>query len=179
MAYTSIEDKISKSIAPVMRKLHDLNVKMLGMECSVLRITIGEPNSRGDAEETMTSVVIGNCIIKHPFGSNIELFEEYNQVTNEIDSTSVNFYELLPIELRISYDGDPDSENVNLKRGDMIVQVLKDEHDNKFPIIYQITKQFGKFRNRYNVTKNFEMTLYRPNLSPDMQYAIEQFVAQS
>lgn len=191
---TSVNDKLCEKLAPVYRKLHDLNAEtLLGTEAKVLRITTSAPDVMGDVEETFTTEVIDNAIIKHPFSSSVQVFAEYSNITNQLETGAIDLWEVLPVELRISFNEiakqkakenntqvtkpEVEAKVIELKRGDMIVEVLVDDNSgSKLPLVFQISRIFNKFLGKYVVSRYYEMTLYRGMLSTDIKTEINKFI---
>src|SRR5512147_1035959 len=103
---TSIADKLSPVLAPLKRKLFDLNISLYGTKTQVLRILTGKLNNWGASTETFEQFVIDNAIVKHPWGNNIQIFGTFNQATMSYDTQAIDLWDLLPIEIRIPFEGD-------------------------------------------------------------------------
>lgn len=172
----SIVDQISKKRAATLRRLQDRNVRFLGTACQILRIDKGEIDVNGDYQETLRTDLIENAIINHPFGGAVQLFSSYDASTMQYDTTALDLYEFLPITLKIPYSGDPTEIPVSLARDDLIVEVLQDEHENKIPLILQVTKLIGNITNKYIAGKHYELCLYRGDLPPMIQDYITRFI---
>lgn len=174
----SIAEKINAVVAPLARKLNDVNIDLLGDEIDVLRITKKNLDIFGEYDSNIETNIISNVIIKHPWGNNVRLFQTPDQTTGQLETNAVDLWDLLPLEVYIKFSGDYITENVSLKIGDIIVEVLQDEYDNKIPLIIQITKVFGQFRSRFITGKRYEGALYRDTLTNDMQNIINQYMEQ-
>ena len=172
----SIAEKINSTVAPLMRKLNDVNIDILGDEIDVLRITQKNKDIFGEVDESVEVSIISNVIIKHPWGNNIRLFGKDNNTTGNVNTTSVDLWDLLPIEIYVKFVGDYMTQPASLDVKDIIVEVLTDEHGNKIPLIIQLTKMFGSFRSRFMVGKRFEGALYRNTLTNEMQNAIDNYL---
>ena len=84
MAY-SIVDSLSEKLSPVLRKLNDFNIKtLLGTECKILRITKTVADVMGETQESVASYILNNVIIKHPYASNVQMFETYDGINQQI-----------------------------------------------------------------------------------------------
>lgn len=176
----SIVDDISEKLAPVLRKLNDFNVlTLLGTECKILRITKTTPDVMGETKESVSTYVIDNVIIKHPYASNVQMFESYNQVQKNIQTNSIDLWDILPITLKVPLYGNVETESVSIKRGDIIVEILKDENGNKIPLIMECTKLFGGLFIKQVVGKQYELTLYRGILSSSIREAVNNFVNEN
>jgi len=65
MAKTSFI-KLSEKLAPVIRKLSDINIELLGRDTQVLKITKGAtPDMYGETEDSYSSEILNNVIIKY------------------------------------------------------------------------------------------------------------------
>ena len=173
----SIVDNISEKLAPVYRKLNDFHVNtLLGTECNILRIRVSTADVFGETQETVTSDIVSNVIITHPYSSSVQIYDYYNDVINQVDTGAIDIWDVLPIILKVPFSGEEDESSVSVKRGDIIVELLTDEHDNKIPLIMEVTKSFGSFHVKSMIAKKFEMTLYRGILSSSIQYEVDQYL---
>ena len=179
MAYTkSPIDILSEKLAPVRRKLHDRNVeKLLGTKVEVLRIVEGATTAWESEEDTLDCHIINNVIITKPFASQTRIFSDYNDSTKQLSTESMDLWEYLPIEMKISFDGDVDTEIVSAKEGDMIVEILQDEFGNKIPFIMQVSKIFGSFSNRFMVGKKYQLNLYRGQIPELIKDRIDRYIS--
>lgn len=177
MDRTSIFDDVAKNVAPVLRRLQDININVTGTKCKVLRITIGEKDSMGDHEDSLYATVINNAIITHPYGSSVQIYENYNPTTMLTEVTAMDIYEFLPITMKIPFNGDIDEDQVEVKRGDIIVQVLFDDKGNKIPLVMQVTRILADFMNKHIVVKKYEMTLLRNEMEPMIKDAIQEYIS--
>ena len=176
----SIVDDLSEKLAPVIRKLNDLNIKrLLGTKCKILRITKTVADVMGETQESLASYVINNVIIKHPYASNVQMFETYNAIQQQTNVGSVDLWDILPISMKIPLEGDIDDESVAIKRGDIIVEILVDEKGNKIPLIMECTKLFGSLFVKQVINKKYELTLYRGILSSSIREAVNTFVNEN
>ena len=179
MAY-SIVDTISEKLAPVVRKLNDFNIKtLLGTECKILRITKTIADVMGETQESVASYVLDNVIIKHPYAANVQMFETYDSINQQINTGSIDIWDLLPIQLKVTLSGNIDEEAIAIKRGDIIVEIIKDENGNKIPLIMECTKLFGSLFVKQVINKQYELTLYRGILSSSIREAVNTFVSEN
>lgn len=173
----SIVDNLSEKLAPIYRKLNDFHVNtLLGTECNVLRIRVSTPDVFDETEETVTSDIVSNVIITHPYSSSVQIYDYYNDVTKQVNSGAIDIWDVLPIILKVPFSGEEDESSVSVKRGDIIVELLTDEHNNKIPLIMEVTKSFGSFHVKSMIAKKFEMTLYRGILSSSIQYEVDKYL---
>jgi hypothetical protein len=171
----SIRDTLASLSSEIKRNLSDLQIDYLGTETQVLRIALGEKDLLGDQDETLITNLISNVIIKHPMGNNQWLFSTLN-TDDTLQTDAINIWEILPITMKIKYSANIDTQPVSIQKGDMIVQLLLDEHKNNIPIIMQVTKLLGGFEGKYLYQKEYELALYRGTIPSDIQNAINLFV---
>lgn len=171
----SILDKFTKVRAQTIRTFSDLNVDYLGSSVQILRIAFGEEDILGERTEQIDSTILNDVIIKFPWNSNIRLFQDVTS-QNEADTNSIDIWEVLPIEMKVKFVGNFDTEPIVLKQGDIVVTVLRDENDNKIPLTMQITRIIGGFDTKYIYEKKYELTLYRGNLPSAINNTINNYV---
>ena len=179
MSYTrSARDILSELAAQVKRDLSDIQIDHLGTESQVLRIELGEMDVLGDRDETLLTQLIANTVIIHPMGNKQWLFNTMNS-DNQLETDAVNLWEILPIRMKIKYSSSYslDTDPVSIQKGDMIVELLRDEFDHAIPVIYQVTKLLGGFEGKYLYQKEYELALYRGEIPHDIQNAIDNFIA--
>lgn len=170
----TILDKVTKVRAKLIRTFSTIQIDTLGTAVDVLRITFGEADILGERSETIETYVLTNVILKHPFGNNIRLFSDITSQAS--DTNAIDLWELLPIEMRIKWTGTYTTEAVAIKQGDFVVEALRDEHNNKIPLIMQVTRILGGFDNKYMYTRKYELTLFRGELTTAMQTAIDNYI---
>lgn len=176
----SIVDKISNQLSPVYRKLQDFNVgKLIGTSIKILRIDMSIPDVMGETEETLISSIIDNVIIGHPYGTRVQIFEKYSEMTQEVNAGAIDIWEILPIKMQVLFSGDPNIQATSIKKGDLIIEILKNEHNKKLPLIMQVEKQFGSFYIKNMVGKEYELSLYRGILSGAVQNALDKFMEEN
>jgi hypothetical protein len=176
----SIIDKISNALSPIYRKLQDHKTGLLlGSSIKVLRISVSTPDVMGETQETLISSVIDNVIITHPYSSNVQIFEIYNDISKQIDTGAIDIWDVLPIKMQILFDGTFTTEAVSIKRGDLIIEILKDEHQNKIPLIMQVERGFGSFLIKNMVARTYELSLYRGILTGAIQNALDTFLEEN
>lgn len=172
----SIADIISEKLSPSKRKLFDFNVKILGTKTQLLRITISSTDSWGQTTEQYDSTVINNAIVKHPWASNIQIFGSLNQSINNYETSAIDLWDVLPIVIFIPFSGDTEEKQVAVKKGDLFVECLRDEHGNKIPLILEITKIYGSFFVKNIVGKYLEAALYRGTPAQEVQNIINIYL---
>lgn len=172
----SIADRISSQLAPVLRKLQNVNISTLGTRTQILRIAVGTSDDWGQSEDDLKDCIVDRVIIKHPFLNKIQIFSKANEALQQAETSAIDLAEFMPIEIRIPFNGDPESKPVELLKGDIIVQVMKDEHGTKIPIIMQISRVFGQFSVSNLVSKTYEANLYRGTPQPNVMSAIQLYI---
>lgn len=172
----TVADKISRVQAKVLRKLEDIHVTNLGTKCQILRITQSLPDDWGQTVEDLKDMIIDSVFITRPWSSSVELFQQLDQATQEADSSALNMWEFLPTKVKIPFSGDRDDVPRDLIKGDIIVEVLRDQYDTKIPIIYQVTRIYGAISVFTVCSKTYECALYRGTLSPNIQTAVNLYV---
>ena len=184
----SLIDKLQAAQAPIYRKLNDHHVKHLsGTECSVLRITRVAPNDpnrqfdfMGSTREKLSaSVIIDNVIINHPYASKVEIFEKYTDALERVETGAIDIWEILPITMIIPFEGDIQTKAVAIKRGDIIVEILKDEHGNKIPLIMQVSRPYNSILVKTVVQRSYELTLFRGTLAKEIKDEIDKFIEEN
>jgi len=173
----SIVDNISEKLAPIYRKLNDLNVNtLLGVECEVLRINTTVADVMGETQESVKASIISNAIISYPYSSNVQIFDSFNEVTNTSDNNSVDIWDFLPITLKVPFESNIEESSSEIKRNDIIIHLLYDSNKKIIPITMQCTKVFGSFYVKSMIAKKFEMTLYRGILSSSIREEINIYI---
>jgi hypothetical protein len=169
----SLVDKLSNALAPKMRALKDINVKLLGTKTKVMRIKQEEMNLLGDITYSYQSDVIDNVIIQYPFNQ-VEIFGNADSTENTVNS--IDFYDLLPVNLFTYFDKPYVSGASQIDRNDIIVDVLWDEHGTGIPIVFKVSRQFSSFFQKVLISKKYEMTLQRGNIEPEIQNIIDLYI---
>ena len=172
----SVADKISKNLTPALRKLQDVNISILGSETQLLRVTKSAPDLRGQSKKEYKSDTIGNCIIKRPFGAEVEMFENWEEGASQPESTAIDLWELLPIELYVVLNQDNTDVVNNIKKGDLLIEVLRGVKNEKIPIIFTVSRIKGKFFVKELYKKYFELTLFRGNLNNTIKSIIREYI---
>lgn len=170
--------KLSEKLAPVIRKLSDVNINLLGRDTEVLKITKGTPDVYGVSEDTYSSEIINNIIIKYPL-SEVEIFDETENTQS--DTTSISLMDILPIEVMVRYEDSsiyPDIDVVGIESGDILVDILRDENNNKIPIRMEVKRLNGEFFGRDLVKRLYQCTLIRGTLdSTEAENLITEYIS--
>ena len=174
--------KIANKVSPLIRKYLDLAIKKMGSFVEVLRITsTGRADAYGEAPTpTVTANIVTNVVIDYPLNE-IELFD--NVKNTELDITSINLMDILPINMFTSFETEITSgevlssgELVDLERGDYIIHVLRDHRNNKLPIKLQVERMIGSFYDRNITTLQYEVSLVRGNLNTATEALITEYI---
>ena len=172
----SISDKLARVLSPVMRKLQDVNVgEMVGTKVSLMRIIKTPINNMGDMEYTLETEIINNTILRYPL-SEIELFD--NIVNNNTETNTIDLWDILPIEMIVPFEGDDVETIKSIKKDDLFVDVLRDEHGTLIPIVLQVIRPIGAINVKYLVKRKYELSLFRGNLEQDIQDKINEYIGQ-
>ncbi len=171
----TVADKISRVQAKVLRKLEDIHVTTLGTKCQILRITQSLPDDWGQTVEDLKDMIIDSVYVMRPWSSQTQLFQQLDPATQEADTSAIDLFEFLETKIRIPFEGDRDSVPRDLLKGDIIVEVLRDQYDTKIPVIYQITRIYGAITVFTICSKTYGCALYRGTLSPNIQNAISLY----
>lgn len=166
---------ISEALAPAIRELSDIKIELMGTPVSLLRIHRSSTvDVYGQREETYSSEVTNNIILHYPL-SQVQLFDT---VANEKSETNaIDLMEFLPITAYIKFSGLNTVDIVAVEPNDLLIDVLRDEWNNKIPIKLVVNKSWGQFRDKYLIVKHFELTLQRGPLQPEIQTIVDQYVA--
>lgn len=180
----SLMDKVSKALSPVMRKISDISVILTGTRVNLLRISKGIDPFTGKRRDVLgdrapviwTGTLLSNVVIKYPF-SKLELFAERKGSELKFSITGYDMMEFLPVELSLQFSGEnAETDPIDVVKGDYIVDVLYDEHNNPIPFVMEITKTFGSFFVKDIVSKSAEMTLVRGKLDIQIQNEIDKYL---
>lgn len=173
---SSLIDKLSYAVSPVIRKLKDINTKLLGTKTKVIRIKQTEINLLGDISYEYQTSLLDNVIIQYPFNQ-VEIFSTKDNASEHSKGGSLDFFDLLPINMYTYYEKSYISGASELDENDLIVDVLWDEHGNGIPIIMQISRIYSSFYVKNSISKKFELTLRRGDLESDIQDIIDSYIS--
>lgn len=172
----TVADKLSVVKANTLRKLEDLHIGKLGTKCQILRISQTEADNWGQTVEDLKDMIIDSVFVTRPYSSSTQLFSTLNEATQDVETSAIDVWEFLPLKIKIPFFGDRESQPTELFKGDIIVEVLRDHHNTKIPVIYQITRTYGSIHVFSICAKTYDATLYRGTLSPSIQSAIDLYV---
>ena len=177
MAYEqSIQDRLTSQLSPVIRKLSDLHVKKLGAKISVLRIirTSIRDGLFGEENETLESSILANVILNYPL-NNVELFAR--KESQNLNITSISLMDILPVKMRILFEGDYAEDPIEVQEGDYIIDCFFDDSGDKIPLILQVTDLVGSFFGKYLVKKEYHLSLERGAPEDLIQAEIDTYLA--
>jgi len=169
----SVYDKISRDLSLAIRKITDDLISVMGTEVQVLHISRSEPDVLNNYTESLTSGVISHVIISHPLGGNNIIFTELENSQLNIDS--IDLGDLLPFSMRVSFESEQNNV-INIKKGDLIIDVLFDHNNNPIPLIFEVTEVFGGFFHKNLVKKSYNLALYRETPSLEIQTTINNYI---
>ena len=174
----SITDIINREVVNVHREIHDIKIFNLGTRISVMRITLGAPDMSGYQESSWESSIINNVVMKYPT-NDFELTFDENSTTGNIETDSLDLWEILPTIMNILWERDTTEDPVSLDNGDLIIDIKLDEHGNKIPIIFEVSRLRGHFRGKEMARKEYELAKYRGVPEDDIKMAIDTFITES
>lgn len=192
---TSILDKLSDRISPVIRRLSDINQNVEGTAIQLLRIRrvvkpyYKQTNNKqrmsvlGDFSEELTVLntdLLSNISIKYPF-TNIEYFQNLSNDNQDepFEITSVDVNDILPIIATFIFEGkynSSDKDPLQLKKGDIIVDIFYDENQQAIPIPLEIGRVRGSWFGKNIVTKSCELSIRRGKLPKDVEPLVEKYI---
>lgn len=171
---TSPADKIAKALSPKIRDITDAFIPIVGTGVDVLRIDVTK-DIMGQKTETYKSHIISNVVLAYP-SEEFQLFSSFDDLTKQLNTQAMDIWDILPIDMFIMFDGDYDDDPVSLNENDLIIDIKRDEHDNKLPIILQIKKLVGIFKMKYLVKKKYEVVLYRGILPSAIKTIVQNYI---
>lgn len=187
----SIQDKIGAKFAPALRCINDIKIDLSGSKASVLRIIRSAPQKEtetdwvdlggkdvfGNFEQDYQTEVIDNVVITYPF-SNIELFERLNDGSYESNPVeAIDLFEFLPITMKVKFNGNYGTTINQLQKGDLIIDIIKNDTNGFIPVVLQITRLRGSLSRKQLVNRPYELSLYRGGIESRIQTKIDQFVS--
>ena len=176
----TINDKLSNKLAPLFRKLSDLNIGLMGTETQVVRILVGEKDMMGQSTETLESSLIDNVILDYPAGD-MRLHSALDNKT--LSTSSISLWDFLPITLKFKFKSDIedvdeayDENAVELEEGDLIVHMRLGARNEKIPIVMKVEELEGSFLNRDLVSRQYNLTLFRGRLPNNVRDVVQDYV---
>lgn len=196
MAYQkSISDALSDALAPLSRAKVNLTNTLGGTRAYILRITeySSDPvpgqnydifgfNEKKLNTDGLTSDVLTNIGMSYPTGT-LEVFSERANGISRIKST--DFLQLVPIEMIISFNDSTSqqvlynqyNQPITLHRGDILVDVFRDEHGSKIPVVMRLENELIVPWQKNIVMRKFQLTVELADLSIDIQNKIDEWVS--
>lgn len=180
----SIHSQLARAGSPLLRELNNVVIdKLSGRSVQCLKITRVSYGMSGDSNESLETEILNKVFVKFP-SNELELRYKYDEEAQKLDSTSIDLWDLLPIEITIPFKIDNNTTQIiNLKRGDKIVIPVFDEfyedgtgENNVMPIIAEVEKLKGTFIFEHITHKRYELTIYRAQLETDIQVKVDEFV---
>ena len=168
--YHSVKNKIEKSNAKLRRKLFDNNIKVMGDETEILRITlVQDPDFPDDNEMVITDKGKTQVIIELP-GEDISVRDTDSNYGTQLDTSQDNLslYDILPIPMWSKFSDE-------LKKGDIIVYKIYNDKDVPSPYIFQITRKYRRF-NRVSTYTRFDIAFYHLDLSQEVRNLIDDYM---
>lgn len=178
----SLADKLSRALSPVMRALSDINLRLMGSRALLIRVDRTDRDSIGDRTRTLTvnaPPLVINAGIKYPF-KDIEMFDKFNVAAQRNEMKALDLIDILPFEATIQFsplkNNDVDMEGTEVKRGDLLVDVLYDHHKQALPIAFEVTRPRGTFFVKNQVQFKVELALLRGKQPPSIQAIIDAHI---
>ena len=131
-------DRINSSQAGVVRKLFDYSVHVNGRTVEATRIGV-DTDVWGNEERKPLSQETITAIINFPPGElPILRFREAGGMSEPVGSSSVFFYDVLPIEAFFQFKD-------RIERGDIFYFTIDDGGEKKMPVILKVMDPVGSF----------------------------------
>lgn len=182
MAYEkSVFENLSEKLSPVIRKLSDVALNLLGQQVKMIRISEidddinndGYSDLLGDTTNSYQSQIVNNALIRLP-ASEIEIFPSKDNSNQSAESISIT--DFLPIIVSIPFEGNRDDTLVDMDSNDILVAIMEDHKGNKIPLVLQSPKQVSGFFGKYEVNRKYECTLHRGILEDEIQEHINNYI---
>lgn len=185
----TVLDQLSSSLAPVFRKLTDVNSRLFGTHSALLRITQKVHSRRtnslqntsvlGDRYADLEAMVVHSCMINYPF-NDLEVFAQKLQGT-DISTADVNVHgiditDIIPIVATLQFEGEYDEDPIAIAKGDKLVDVFFDHNYNGIPIVMEVARLRGSFFGKNEITKKCELNVWRGPFSTEITLAIQDFI---
>lgn len=130
----SLYDKINGNLAPLQQKLFDVHVKQNGRTLFATRLSIDQ-DAWGNGEPSVLTESNIEAIVVFPPGE-LPLHRMRADAQEGVQSTSLFFYDILPIEAYF-----PLAQKI--EDGDVIYFSIFDEVKNKIPIMFKVLSSTG------------------------------------
>lgn len=134
--YMSIQTSIMKASSKVHQKLFDEAIHTTGRTTDCLKISYIEDIFQNREEEAVLNYEDIIATIIYPSEVPIDRYRLDGTVT--ISETRTFFFDVLPIEVYTKFQ-------YQLEKDDYLFHYFVDEHQNKVPMLLQVTETFGRF----------------------------------
>jgi len=174
---TSPRDQLSNAISPCLRDLQDIKLDLMGTSTQLIRISKAPADDFGFKTTSYSSQIIKDCIIQYPMSKVwiAQMKTGTGSVTTE-QVKAINLAEILPITLYVKFSGTILAESTCMNEGDIVVDVIKDEHGNLMPIRMEIEKILGTFMGKNIIGRYYECSLSRKQYSTTIETIITAFI---
>ena len=139
----TLQDSLSKHQDKLRRALFDTNISLFGRAYDVIKISASEFDMYNNiVDERIEKVEQFKAIVNYPSEMPLERIRANTgnsadiRLTNE--STSVFFFEVLPVEVYVEI-------TYGLEKEDYIIHRLEDESGNPIPVVLKVTDTLGTF----------------------------------
>jgi hypothetical protein len=123
--------------------------------------------------------MIHNVSIQYPF-NDIEIFYKKSFSAQpdrgDVNLSGIDLTEILPITCTLQFDGDYNTDPINVVRDDILVDTFFDENNNAIPIYLQVQRIRGAMFGKNQVSKKCELTVYRKTLEPEVDAVIQAYL---
>lgn len=125
-----------KASAKVQQRLFDQNIHTTGKEVDGLKISLIEDIFQNTEEEVVLEYEDVTATIIYPTDIPIDRYRMDRGL--QVSETRTFFFDLLPIEVYTKFEN-------GFEKDDFLFHFFTDEHQNKVPMLLQITETFGRF----------------------------------
>ena len=172
MAYKeSLYDRLTSALAPLYRKMVDVNLEYMGTQTDVLKISSTSENLLGDTSLTYTSSVVSNVIINYPFN----VVDALN-ASDTGNLAAISITELLPIKMIIPSSNFSDQEN-DFDRDDIIIDIIKSVKGKNLYLVLTAPRAASHILGKHEILRVYELTLLRGTLETAIQDKIDEYMA--
>lgn len=172
--FNSIYENVTKDIAPAIRKINDIQIGLLGIPVQMLRVTEVERNMMGDKDFVYTSEIIDNVFVNFPFGE-IDLLASFDTANQTAES--IYMEDLLPVIIKVPFEGTQATKPVDLDRNDILCIVIFDGKGNKIPIMMKAPKIISSFMGRHEIERKYQAVLMRETLEDALRVKVDEYIA--
>lgn len=186
----SVLDNVSDSISPILRDVTDIQLQIFGTATQILRLDrriyqrqtneLQNLSVTGDFDLLLEKSIYQNCQINYPF-NDLEIFVSRQFTSKGYSTAETNIHgmdvtDVLPITMNMLFEGTYDSDPIEIKKDDLVVDVFWDASNNPLPIILQVMRLRGSFFGKNQVTKRCELSLYRKELSQEIEEVVVKYL---